>query len=55
MEPEEELQSVSDALLVSRKSQLQAEVMCTAMKLLQNNPSISIQWALELAIKEWDI
>ena len=55
MEPEEELASVLGALSVSRKSQLQAEVIHTAMKLLQNDPSISIQWALELAIKEWDI
>jgi len=55
MEPEDELQAVSDALQASKRTQLQAEVICSAMKTIRENPSTSIPEALEYALKDWDI
>lgn len=54
-DPNEEMESIRDVLSACEESGLILEVLQTAFKDIQTDPSTSIQRALYNALYEWDV
>lgn len=49
------LKIIDDDLQLADKHHLQAEVVVTALQLIQENPNLSVVQAMSNAMVEWDI
>lgn len=52
---EQDLQSVQEALMDAAAHDLEAEVVLSALKYIRENPTASIEDAMQHGLKEWDI
>ena len=52
---EELIDYIARILKIAKKEKLEIEVIATAFQKLKEDPSISIEEALERGLREWDI
>ena len=51
----EDIDAVAEALRISKRHRLSAEVMLQALRIIQSQPELTIPIALDIAMGEWDL